>query len=205
MSVTAKKHKPQKNTHRENAYTPKKNALWKIFGSEFSGTTTNFDHKPQCLRLENAPFTYDAASDVYFYGYRYYSTKLGRWISRDPIREHGGMNVYGFVGNNSIGYVDFDMGKGYGRCVGGYCGGPLGNAPPAEHCLPASTCSADEEGLIRNNPPYPGVPYYVKCECGKKKRCVGRKKCIRVEFKDHGVVQCTRFIWVDATYCGLCK
>jgi len=106
MSVTAKKHKPQKSAYRENAYTPKKNALWKIFGSEFSGTTTNFDQKPQCLRLENAPFTYDTASDVHFYGYRYYSSELGRWLNRDPMEEYGGVNLYVAFRNNSISSID---------------------------------------------------------------------------------------------------
>ena len=106
MSVTAKKYKPQKSAHRENAYTPQKNALWKIFGSELSGTTTNFDQKPQCLRLENAPFTYDTASDVHFYGYRYYNPNLGRWISRDPVGEMGGDNLYGYTHNAPSLYID---------------------------------------------------------------------------------------------------
>ena len=30
---------------------------------------------------------YDAEADLYYYGYRYYSPSLGRWISRDPIKE----------------------------------------------------------------------------------------------------------------------
>ena len=30
---------------------------------------------------------YDAETDLYYYGYRYYSPSLGRWISRDPITE----------------------------------------------------------------------------------------------------------------------
>ena len=30
---------------------------------------------------------YDAETDLYYYGYRYYSPSLGRWISRDPIQE----------------------------------------------------------------------------------------------------------------------
>ena len=30
---------------------------------------------------------YDAETDLYYYGYRYYSPSLGRWISRDPIKE----------------------------------------------------------------------------------------------------------------------
>jgi proteasome lid subunit RPN8/RPN11 len=31
---------------------------------------------------------------------------MGRWISRDPIGENGGINLYGMVGNNSINWVD---------------------------------------------------------------------------------------------------
>ena len=31
---------------------------------------------------------------------------LGRWIQRDPIGESGGINLYQFVGNNPINYID---------------------------------------------------------------------------------------------------
>ncbi len=40
------------------------------------------------------------------YGYRYYDPVTGRWLSRDPIGERGGLNLYGFVGNNGIDAVD---------------------------------------------------------------------------------------------------
>ena len=40
-------------------------------------------------------------------GHRYYSPSLGRWISRDPIQEQGGINLFGFVGNNAIIGVDY--------------------------------------------------------------------------------------------------
>ncbi|WP_176015324.1 RHS repeat-associated core domain-containing protein, partial [Victivallis sp. Marseille-Q1083] len=43
---------------------------------------------------------------LYYYGYRYYDPQHGRWISRDPIEENGGVNLYGFVGNNAISYID---------------------------------------------------------------------------------------------------
>lgn len=48
----------------------------------------------------------DAHTGWYDYGYRYYSTELGRWLSRDPIGEQGGMNLYGFVLNDPIGNTD---------------------------------------------------------------------------------------------------
>jgi RHS repeat-associated protein len=51
---------------------------------------------------------YDAEVDLYYYGYRYYSPTLGRWMTRDPIGERGGLNLYGFVGNNPINRVDPD-------------------------------------------------------------------------------------------------
>ncbi len=40
-------------------------------------------------------------------GYRFYSAEFGRWVSRDPIGEDGGINLYGFVGNDSISQIDY--------------------------------------------------------------------------------------------------
>jgi RHS repeat-associated protein len=40
------------------------------------------------------------------YGYRYYDPLTGRWPSRDPIGENGGMNLYAFVINDPIYWVD---------------------------------------------------------------------------------------------------
>jgi hypothetical protein len=42
-----------------------------------------------------------------YYGYRYYSPELGRWLSRDPIGERGGINLYGMVGNNPVNWWDY--------------------------------------------------------------------------------------------------
>jgi hypothetical protein len=44
---------------------------------------------------------------VYYYGYRYYDPVTGRWPSRDPISERGGVNLYGFVENNALLYHDY--------------------------------------------------------------------------------------------------
>ena len=50
----------------------------------------------------------DDETDLLYYGYRYYSASTGRWASRDPIEEAGGVNLYGFVKNNPTSYVDTD-------------------------------------------------------------------------------------------------
>ena len=48
----------------------------------------------------------DFETDLVYYGYRYYSPDLGRWISRDPIEEQGGFNLYAFVNNDPINKID---------------------------------------------------------------------------------------------------
>lgn len=48
----------------------------------------------------------DDNSGMYYYGYRYLIADLGRWSSRDPLGEVGGMNVYGFVDNNTPDRID---------------------------------------------------------------------------------------------------
>ncbi|MEI6674693.1 MAG: RHS repeat-associated core domain-containing protein [Verrucomicrobiota bacterium] len=40
------------------------------------------------------------------YGYRYYDPLTGRWPSRDLIEEEGGMNLYEFVGNDTVNNLD---------------------------------------------------------------------------------------------------
>jgi RHS repeat-associated protein len=39
-------------------------------------------------------------------GRRYYSPSLGRFITKDPIEEAGGLNLYGFCGNNAVNSYD---------------------------------------------------------------------------------------------------
>ncbi|MDQ8209457.1 RHS repeat-associated core domain-containing protein [Coraliomargarita sp. SDUM461003] len=45
--------------------------------------------------------------DWYYYGFRYYDPQTGRWPSRDPIGKQGGINLYGFVGNEVTYAIDF--------------------------------------------------------------------------------------------------
>ena len=49
---------------------------------------------------------FDAETGLYCYGRRFYSPVLRRWITRDPIGEEGGVNLYAFCGNNATQYFD---------------------------------------------------------------------------------------------------
>jgi RHS repeat-associated protein len=50
---------------------------------------------------------FDNETGLGYWGYRYYSPNLGRWINRDPIEEQGGINLYLFVSNDPINEIDF--------------------------------------------------------------------------------------------------
>ncbi|KII35402.1 RHS repeat-associated core domain-containing protein [Pseudomonas fluorescens] len=45
-------------------------------------------------------------SGLYYYGSRYYAPWLQRWVSADPAGDVDGLNLYGFVGNNPMSYID---------------------------------------------------------------------------------------------------
>lgn len=52
----------------------------------------------------------DAETGLVYYGYRYYYASLGRWLSRDPIGEGGGMNLISVDSNDLINSWDY-LGK----------------------------------------------------------------------------------------------
>ena len=63
---------------------------------------------------------------LYSYGYRFYDPNSQRWLSRDLIGELGGLNLYGYVGNNPIMFYDsygLWSWAGVGAGVGGFVGG----------------------------------------------------------------------------------
>lgn len=49
---------------------------------------------------------YDKALRLYDFGDRWYSIALRRWISRDPLGEDGGINLYTFCGNDPVNKFD---------------------------------------------------------------------------------------------------
>ena len=49
---------------------------------------------------------YDSETGLVYYNYRYYDPQLGRWLSRDPIEEDGGWNLYEMSWNSIINLWD---------------------------------------------------------------------------------------------------
>src|SRR5690606_5457804 len=46
-------------------------------------------------------------SGLLYYGYRFYDANTGRWPSRDPLEEEGGVNLYGMVNNDAMNRWDY--------------------------------------------------------------------------------------------------
>ncbi|MHC1725921.1 MAG: RHS repeat-associated core domain-containing protein [Syntrophobacteraceae bacterium] len=49
---------------------------------------------------------YEERTGLSYYGFRFYSAGLGRWVTRDPLGEAGGVNLYGFVNNDPLNGLD---------------------------------------------------------------------------------------------------
>ena len=49
--------------------------------------------------------------------HRWYDSEIGKWLSRDPIGIKGGVNLYGYVGNNGVNKIDP---SGLRDCVSGF-------------------------------------------------------------------------------------
>lgn len=50
---------------------------------------------------------YDSATGLYVFGFRDYDPSAGAWMQRDPVGLAGGdLNLYRFVGNNPVNYID---------------------------------------------------------------------------------------------------
>jgi len=67
----------------------------------------------------------DDETGLVYYGFRYYDSRNGRFLGRDPIGEQGGLNLYGFVGNNPVNRWDYlgmdsdDCSSWFARVFGG--------------------------------------------------------------------------------------
>jgi RHS repeat-associated protein len=168
----------------------------------------------------------DDETDLVYYGYRYYSASMGRWLSRDPIEEWGGHNLSAFVHNDPIDFRD----------AFGLADSPTPApkpAPPCSHCIPENCMEAEIADFDLNSvvvtivgepegskcPPKEELPGKVKDglkdefkKCKKTVDCKGKDdqsrkcKCDTSQKKDYtGDWQTIEFTETYKHWTGLCK
>ncbi|MCA9805507.1 MAG: hypothetical protein KC777_26235, partial [Cyanobacteria bacterium HKST-UBA02] len=108
--------------------------------SDNSGAVTNtYAYSPwgESASLSGTSFgftgqRYDAETELYFFKSRHYSPAIGRFLQPDPIGYVGGLNLYAYVNNDPLGFVDPMGFKGSpipGGVSDGGGGGPIGFGP----------------------------------------------------------------------------
>ncbi len=61
-------------------------------------------------RAHHCPFRFAGAyldeTETYYFGYRHYDPRTKQWLSRDPIGEAGGLNLFAYANNDPINGID---------------------------------------------------------------------------------------------------
>jgi len=83
----------------------------------FGGTISSSGTLADVFRIRYSTKYLDTEAGLYYYGYRFYSLVLRRWLTRDPILESGGVNLYAFCENNPITRYDVN-GQSWLDCFG---------------------------------------------------------------------------------------
>jgi RHS repeat-associated protein len=93
--------------------------VWTLVSASTGTETARYEYGPfgEPLRLTGAaagsnPLRFSTkrtedGTGLVLYEYSAYSPTLGRWLSRDPMVERGGLNLCGFVRNNPINVIEY--------------------------------------------------------------------------------------------------
>ncbi len=76
--------------------------------------------------------------------YAFYNPQLGSWANRDPIGEHDGPNLYAYVRNRAVNFVDTDGRTGWGP--------PF--FPPRQPPEGATDCASRIAGAVARQTPF---------------------------------------------------
>jgi RHS repeat-associated protein len=111
-----------------------------------AGLASKEPHRgPTSSRILSSKYR-DEGTGLVYYGYRYHSATVGRWVSRDPAAEQVGVNVYLYSANTPAVAVDR---LGLFPCLSplwlpappGTIGGTPPGAPPAGPTAPPRWCT----------------------------------------------------------------
>lgn len=96
--------------------------VWDVIYAPFGGTAAIFDATAK-LDMRFPGQWFQMESGLAYNWHRHYDATLGRYVQPDPIGYAGGRSLYGYVGQNPLGYIDPE-----GRNAGTIVGGGIGTA-----------------------------------------------------------------------------
>ncbi len=132
---------------------------------------------------------YDAETDLHYNWNRYYDPKTGRYITADPIGLAGGINLFGYVGENPV--VGYDTSGLAEACSRRWDFGPAAYAFPLRHCYMAfsdgSTLSYDTQGIHKDHVPGTWFKNCYKLEKNNENQCSKgcTEDCLRTEMRNN--------------------
>jgi RHS repeat-associated protein len=74
--------------------------------SPFGKITVASGNNPDVFDFRFSSEYFDQEAGLVYYNFRYYNPELGRWLSRDPIEELGGVNLYNFCEGGPVNFFD---------------------------------------------------------------------------------------------------
>ncbi len=106
------------NIHTDHLGSPRKisnqtaDVIWQWQDKPFGDSAVNQDPDGDGVAFEyNLRFAgqyFDQETGLHYNYFRYYDHEIGRYITSDPIGLEGGLNTFGYVGNNPINSTDPD-------------------------------------------------------------------------------------------------
>ena len=114
--------------------------LYGPFGQKLSESGTIAANNP----LQFSSEQFDADLGLIYYNYRYYLPSIGKWLTKDPIGEQGGWNLYAFCGNNAVNTWDENGNNGKRKLIDYW------NAP-ANYLMTGKPFPSDEEVVAAYN------------------------------------------------------
>ncbi|WP_262136775.1 RHS repeat domain-containing protein [Pseudomonas sp. Marseille-Q5117] len=87
----------------QQAYITSKEGYYSFGGTAWMAARNEVEVRYKFIRYSGKEMDF---SGLYYYGARYYAPWLQRWVSADPAGDVDGLNLYRFVGNNPLTFVD---------------------------------------------------------------------------------------------------
>lgn len=82
-------------------------ARYAVYEYDASGSPVRINEpEPELNPVRFSSKYTDLEIGLCYFGHRYYSPETDRWLSRDPIAETGGLNLYGMANNDLINRID---------------------------------------------------------------------------------------------------